>query len=122
MSDGNPAQGVVPQPPAAPPIERAASALSGWYEVADCRRGVYVRAHGLASMTNCLCLRDFIETMLQEGRRFERFVPAITLPCPVWMFAKLIGLFRIHVRCILIEHRTQKIGYIITVKVRQRGL
>jgi len=43
--------------------------IHGGYEVAVDKRTVYVRAKGLASMTNCLCVRDFIEDMLDEGRR-----------------------------------------------------
>ena len=43
---------------------------SGFYEVATGERAVYVRVHGLASMVNCLCLRVFIEQMLEAGRNF----------------------------------------------------
>jgi len=41
-----------------------------FYEVAVGRRAVYVRVHGLASMNNCLCVRDFIEDMLQSDHGF----------------------------------------------------
>lgn len=40
------------------------------YEVAVGKRAIYVRVHGLASMNNCLCLRDFIDQMLSEGHSF----------------------------------------------------
>ena len=45
-------------------------AEDGFYEVAIGKRAVYVRVFGLASMTNCLCVRDFIEKMLVSGHRF----------------------------------------------------
>ena len=45
-------------------------ALDGYYEVAIGKRAVYVRVHGLASMNNCLCVRDFIEKMLRSGHSF----------------------------------------------------
>ena len=44
-------------------------AIEDCYEVAVDTRTIYVRVKGLASMTNCLCVRDFIENMLDEGRR-----------------------------------------------------
>jgi len=45
-------------------------AATGYYEVAVAKRATYVRVHGLASMNNCLCLRDFIDRVLSEGRSF----------------------------------------------------
>jgi anti-anti-sigma regulatory factor len=42
----------------------------GYYEVATGTRAVYVRVHGLATMSNCLCLRTFLENLLAEGRSF----------------------------------------------------
>ncbi len=45
-------------------------AEDGFYEVAIGKRAVYVRVAGLASMTNCLCVRDFIQKMLASGHRF----------------------------------------------------
>ena len=42
----------------------------GYYEVATGARAVYVRVHGLATMSNCLCLRTFLESLLAEGRSF----------------------------------------------------
>jgi anti-anti-sigma regulatory factor len=42
----------------------------GYYEVATGTRAVYVRVHGLATMSNCLCLRTFLESLLAEGRSF----------------------------------------------------
>ena len=42
----------------------------GYYEVATGARAVYVRVHGLASMSNCLCLRTSLESLLAEGRSF----------------------------------------------------
>jgi anti-anti-sigma regulatory factor len=42
----------------------------GYYEVAIGARAVYVRVHGLATMSNCLCLRTFIEELLAAGRSF----------------------------------------------------
>ena len=42
----------------------------GHYEVAFGSRAVYLRAHGLASMNNCLCVRDFIEEALRAGHSF----------------------------------------------------
>jgi hypothetical protein len=47
--------------------------LKGTYEVAVGDRAVYVRVHGLGSMNNCLCLRDFLDDMLREGRNFIVF-------------------------------------------------
>ncbi len=44
--------------------------LNGFYEVAVGARAVYVRVHGLASMNNCLCIRDFLHDMVDSGRRF----------------------------------------------------
>ena len=43
---------------------------SGYYEVAIGKRAVYVRAHGLASMNNCLCLREFLDKLLADGHSF----------------------------------------------------
>ncbi len=43
---------------------------TGYYEVAIGKRAVYVRVHGLASMNNCLCLRDCIEHALADGHNF----------------------------------------------------
>ena len=40
------------------------------YEVAAGARAIYVRVHGLASMNNCLCLRDFIEEMFAACHTF----------------------------------------------------
>lgn len=40
------------------------------YEVAVGKRAIYSRVHGLASMTNCLCLRDFVDQMLADGHSF----------------------------------------------------
>ena len=45
-------------------------AANGFYEVAVGERAVYVRVHGLASMNNCLCVRDFIEDMLRSDHSF----------------------------------------------------
>jgi anti-sigma B factor antagonist len=42
----------------------------GYYEVATGARAVYVRVHGLATMSNCLCLRTFMEDLLAGGRSF----------------------------------------------------
>jgi anti-anti-sigma regulatory factor len=42
----------------------------GYYEVATGERAVYVRVHGIATMSNCLCLRTFIEELLAGGRSF----------------------------------------------------
>ena len=42
----------------------------GYYEVATGTRAVYVRVHGLATMSNCLCLRTFMEGLLAGGRSF----------------------------------------------------
>ncbi len=42
-------------------------ALGAWYEVATSKRAVYVRVHGLATMNDCLCVRDFIERMQETG-------------------------------------------------------
>jgi anti-sigma B factor antagonist len=47
-----------------------ADGLKGTYEVAVGGRAVYVRVHGLGSMNNCLCVRDFLDTMLSSGRGF----------------------------------------------------
>jgi len=44
--------------------------MKGAYEVAVGDRAVYVRVHGLASMTNCLCVRDFLDGMLRAHRTF----------------------------------------------------
>ena len=43
---------------------------SGYYEVATGVRAVYVRVHGRATMSNCLCLRTFMEGLLAAGRSF----------------------------------------------------
>jgi len=43
---------------------------SGYYEVAIGKRAVYARAHGLASMNNCLCLREFLDKLLADGHSF----------------------------------------------------
>jgi anti-sigma B factor antagonist len=40
---------------------------TGYYEVAAGKNAVYIRVHGLASMSNCLCLRTFVEQMLDSG-------------------------------------------------------
>jgi anti-anti-sigma regulatory factor len=40
------------------------------YEVAISERAVYVRPRGLATMNNCLSVRDFIEEMLRESHGF----------------------------------------------------
>ena len=40
----------------------------GRYEVATARNAVYVRAHGLASMNNCLALRDFLDQVMTLGQ------------------------------------------------------
>ena len=45
-------------------------ALQGFYEVATGARAVFVRVHGLASMNNCLAVRDFIEEMLRANHSF----------------------------------------------------
>ena len=42
----------------------------GYYEAAIAKRAVYVRVHGLASMNNCLCVRDFLEEVLAAGHTF----------------------------------------------------
>ena len=42
----------------------------GSYKVALGKRAVYVRALGLASMMNCMCVCDFIDEMLASGRTF----------------------------------------------------
>lgn len=42
----------------------------GYYEVAIGGRALYLRVHGLASMNNCLCVRNFIEEAFQGGRTF----------------------------------------------------
>jgi len=42
----------------------------GFYEVAFGQRAVYLRVHGLASMNNCLCVRNFIEEALRAGQSF----------------------------------------------------
>jgi len=47
--------------------------LKGVYEVAAGRRAVYVRAHGLASMTNCLCVRDVLDRFIKSKRSFVIF-------------------------------------------------
>lgn len=44
--------------------------LSGYYEVAVGERAVYLRVHGLGSMNNCLCVRDFLEDMVEDHRGF----------------------------------------------------
>lgn len=44
--------------------------LKGSYEVAVGRRAVYVRLHGLASMTNCLCVRDVLDRFIRSKRNF----------------------------------------------------
>ena len=46
------------------------NARQGSYEVAAGARAIYVRVHGLASMNNCLCLRDFIEDMFAASHTF----------------------------------------------------
>lgn len=46
------------------------AAEKGYYEAAVGKNAVFVRAHGLASMNNCLCVRDFIDHMLDEGHNF----------------------------------------------------
>ena len=45
-------------------------ALKGSYDVAIGTRAVYVRVHGLATMNNCLCVRDFIEESLRACHCF----------------------------------------------------
>ena len=45
-------------------------ALEGYYEVAIGKRAVYVRVHGMATMNNCLCVRDFIDDMLGSEHSF----------------------------------------------------
>ena len=47
-----------------------ADTREGSYEVAAGTRAIYIRVHGLASMNNCLCLRDFIEKMFAAGHTF----------------------------------------------------
>ena len=47
--------------------------LKGSYEVAVGARAIYVRVHGLGSMTNCLCVRDFLDDMLSSNRGFIVF-------------------------------------------------
>jgi len=47
--------------------------LKGSYEVAAGRRAVYVRVHGLASMTNCLCVRDVLDRFIRSKRTFVVF-------------------------------------------------
>lgn len=44
--------------------------LKGSYDVAVGERAVYLRVNGLASMNNCLCVRDFLEDMAAKGRTF----------------------------------------------------
>jgi len=43
---------------------------TGYYEVALGKRAVYVRVYGLATMNNCLCVRDFIDDMLRSDHHF----------------------------------------------------
>ena len=40
------------------------------YKVAIGKHAIYVRVSGLASMTNCLCVRDFLDEMLKSCRHF----------------------------------------------------
>jgi len=40
------------------------------YEVAIGKRAVLVRVSGMASMTNCLCLRDFLDEMQASSHSF----------------------------------------------------
>ena len=47
--------------------------LKGSYEVAVGARAVYVRVHGLGSMNNCFCVRDFLDDMLDSHRGFIVF-------------------------------------------------
>ncbi len=42
----------------------------GYYEVAFGCRAVYLRVHGLASMNNCLCVRNFLEEAIRSGQSF----------------------------------------------------
>ena len=49
------------------------AAESGYYEAAVGKNAVFVRAHGLASMNNCLCVRDFVDHMLETGHLFVVF-------------------------------------------------
>lgn len=42
----------------------------GHYEVAFGGRAVYLRVHGLASMNNCLCVRNFLDEALRAGHTF----------------------------------------------------
>ena len=42
----------------------------GHYEVAVGDRAIYLRVHGLASMNNCLCARDFIEHEMAGAHSF----------------------------------------------------
>ena len=42
----------------------------GYYEVAAGTRALYVRVHGLATMSNCLCLRSTVEKLLADGHSF----------------------------------------------------
>ena len=51
-------------------MQNAQETLEGVYDVALGDHAVYVRVHGLAGMTNCLCMRDFLERMLAAGRTF----------------------------------------------------
>ena len=43
---------------------------NGYYEVAVGNRAIYLRVHGLASMNNCLCARDFIEQEMAGAHSF----------------------------------------------------
>ncbi|MFH1498445.1 MAG: STAS domain-containing protein [Verrucomicrobiota bacterium] len=47
--------------------------LSGYYEVAVGERAVYLRVHGLGSMTNCFCLRDVLDELIGSKRGFIVF-------------------------------------------------
>ena len=43
---------------------------NGYYEVAVGERAIYLRVHGLASMNNCLCAREFIEHEMAGAHSF----------------------------------------------------
>lgn len=50
-----------------------ANGLNGFYEVAAGQRAIYIRVHGLGSMTNCLCVRDVLDDLIESKRGFIVF-------------------------------------------------
>ena len=48
------------------------------YEVAVGTHAIYIRVHGLASMNNCLSVRDFIEDMFDDEHETLVFAVSYT--------------------------------------------